>query len=349
MKPIALLSLCCSIVIAIFCPTCAQETGYTPAKLINERSKFGPQNKTYATSRKEGWAFVDYTIDEQGKVSNLTVSASSEKYQREGWDFVEAYTYSPATYNAPPIMSSNDSLIDFSISFAGNNNNGMHPTFAKRFEAIKALVMQKEFAQAKSELDTLTDENAKNTTEQALSAWLQSLYYYNTQEWALYEKSLYEASYLASKLPKEMASMALDNLMKLQIHNKQFSNARNTLIRLGSIEGNVVSKETISDVDTQFSTLIEQHASLEINGVLHAHRSWRHQLNKSKFSLSSVGGSITSAALYCQQGFTRFDPEHEIVHIIPSNAGVCTLSVQGEPNTVVQLIESGESRYFMAL
>lgn len=332
--------------ILLFASLCiGQETKFTPAERIDEQSKFGPQNKTSSRSRKEGWALVDYVISKNGSVNHIMVSASSEDYIDEGKAFVEAFKFSPATLNNKPITTTNSAHIDFGISFTGNSNNGVLAGYSKRFEAIKTLILQGKLDEAKPNLLELVNKYTKNTTEQALSAWLQSLYYYNTQEFDLYEKNLYKASYLKSKLPSDFASMVLENLMQLQISKNQFADARHSLLLLGNIKNKILYAETLAQIDSDFNAQIDQTPTLEINGVLHEFQSWRHRMNKSQFELSSQNGGISSAGLYCENGFVKFNDLSDISYKIPSDSGICILSVKGNAGTQLLLSESGENRY----
>ena len=59
--------------------------------------------------------------------------------------------------------------------------------------------LNQDFEKAITVLNQLRSSNAKNLTEQALSAWLHSIYYFHQQDWTQYRDNVLEAYLLRSQ------------------------------------------------------------------------------------------------------------------------------------------------------
>ncbi|MBO1255859.1 hypothetical protein J3L16_09210 [Alteromonas sp. 5E99-2] len=325
-------------------PSFSSEPVFSPAKMEDD-NQYGPKSQRANPSRNEGWAYIDFVVNKNGKIDNVIIEASEDDYVFKSEQYLKGINYSPAKLGDETVSSSSTLLVDFSVATSANSNDGFNTLFGKRFEAAKALIIDGKLDEARIELDQMTSRHMKNTTERALSAWLHSLYYYGTQDWGEYEASLLEANNLLSKLPRDLAKMTIDNLMKYQVHKKQFSDARDTFFRMENIEKVKLSDESKDNVVAELFRMVDDSKEITVDAVLNQRKTWRHTLNRDQLDVAVVEGELTAAGLYCQNGYIDILANNFETVQVSNDLGKCNLAIQGEPGTSIRLKETGNNRF----
>lgn len=321
---------------------------FVPAKLIEDSGSIRP-SEAIEGSRREHWAFVDYMVDPNGKPVHALVEASATKPVHRAKSALTMRTYQPARLGGETISSASQLPIRFNKVFEQYTNDKVSTVFSKYFDEAKRLVVSNQMTKAKPALDNLVEDHTKNLTERAYSAWLLSAYFYNVQDWHQYEYHLREAAHLHHLLTPDLALMSMQSLMNLEVYQKQYGNAFATLLKMRGIKNKQLSKQTITEFSAQLQEQIDANPVITVTAKLAELRTWRHTLNRSTISFSADNGNVSTAALYCQNGYQRFNELPVKNYLVPEAYGSCYLAVQGDADTQISYREEGEARFRLYL
>lgn len=322
-------------------------TSFTPAQRIQNQSSKQPKQTT-DSSRLEGWTFISYYVDKNGRVKDAQIidSSNPDKFGGEALFYLDGYRYSPAKFDDQPVDSAQVTFFTTDKSFNGNPNDGISRGFKRHYNDADNFILEGNMEKAKESLETLLEDHAKNLTEQALATWLQSLYYFKIQDWPSYGSSVQVAHFLNNYLPVEMKLKTLQNRLQWHAFKREFSDALYVLNEL-----KIQSKGALSD--TQYQSMSEdikaQIKTSEINEIdvtVANGRAWSHRLPRSTVKLTLHEGDIDFAELRCDNGRHLLNPEALEAFTIPDNFLKCSVFVKGADGTRFSLTESGETRAF---
>ncbi|MCG7535723.1 hypothetical protein [Pseudoalteromonas sp. OOF1S-7] len=324
------------------------EAQFVPTKLIANDNSIHP-SEAIEGSRREHWAFADYMVDPNGKATHVLVEASAPRPVHRAKSILKMHTYQPARLGENAIASARQLPLRFNKLFRQYTNNNVSTVYSKYFDEAKRLVVSNQMAKAKPALDSLVEDHTKNLTEQAYTAWLLSAYYYNVGDWHHYEYHLREAVQLHHLLTPDMALMSMQSLMNLEVYQKQYGNALNTLLQMRYIKNKQLSKQTVTEFKTQLLAQIDENPVITVTAKLTELRTWRHTLNRNIFSLSAENGNLNTVALYCQNGYQHFNKLPVLNYQVPEAYGRCYLAVQGETDSQITYREKGDARFGLYL
>lgn len=331
----------------LFITTQSIAADFVAPKLIDNLNPKGIHN-TANMSRLEGWTLMSFIISKNGLPKHIEVvnSSNNEKYIKDSIRYLQNYRYSPATYKDEKVFSAKTLLMKHDKSFRGNNNDGISVGFSIRYERANKFILNKQFDEALDVLDELRDTNTKNLTEQALSAWLHSLYFYHKENWFAYRDNMLEANQLREHLPVKMAITNSQNLLQWQVFQNQYSDAVYTLASMANIKNAKMNASTHKEMLQPILDSIKSEDIVEINTTLSKGKSWLHVLPRSSISLTTVSGEIELAELRCDNHWHQF----ELIKIdkfnIPDNYLNCSILIKGKPGTQIKFVEQGALRQF---
>jgi hypothetical protein len=231
-------------------------------------------------------------------------------------------------------------------SFYGSPNEGISVGFSSRYDRAKKFISEKKFDSALEVLDDLRDTNAKNLTEQSLSAWLHSLYFYQKGNWPLYRDNVQEAIQLREHLPTKMAVINIQNLLQWQMFKKEYSDAVYTLDILANIKGSKMDAVTHDSMLQPMLDFIKNEDVNEINTTLSKGKYWLHTLPRSNINLITIIGKVEFAELRCDNIWHPFESTDILNFKIPESYLNCSILVKGEEGTQIKFTENGELRHF---
>ncbi|GEA08182.1 hypothetical protein KUL42_29430 [Alteromonas sp. KUL42] len=81
-------------------------TSFTPAQRIQNQNSKQPKQTT-DLSRLEGWTFISYYVDKNGRVKDAEIidSSNPDKFGGEALFYLDGYRYSPAKIDDQPVES----------------------------------------------------------------------------------------------------------------------------------------------------------------------------------------------------------------------------------------------------
>lgn len=329
----------------IFCilfSTISSANNFQYAKVIDnlnaEKTK-----KTSSNSRKEEWVKLAYLVGLNGKATDIHVTHSSRSnpHIKSAVKYIRNLRFSPATFNGSAVESSKTFLMVYDKSFFGSNNDGISVGFSKRYEKINRLLAEKKFKDVDEQLKILVETNTRNLTEQAISAWLHAIYYYQTSQWHEYGHQVAVANILRDYLPTKMAITTAQNLLTWQMYINEYTGALNTLDSLRSIKNANISDDIYLKMRTPILSTIKDNTEIEISKELKKNNIWVYPVTRSELAISVTRGIIEVAQLRCNNGVQSLSIAAQFTVSVPSHYLQCNLLIKGEVNSIIKVQESG--------
>jgi hypothetical protein len=340
-------SLFCAISLSLSATQAHASEGFVAATLaenLNTTQVKEAENK----NRTEGWVLMSYVIKTDGQPQGVEVVELSTKgnYAAQSINYVKQLRFKPATFNGIPIESTTTFFLRHDMSFYGNNNDGISTGFRNRYNDADQLVRSKQFDKAKEALDTLDYANTKNLSEQALTAWLHSIYYARQGNWPAYGKHLLSAVRLRDELPTKMAVKSTQNLFDYLKFKKQFADAIEVLISMLSIENADLDDATFAVMLAPLLEVIEGDSVIQVKTTLKENQAWLHLIPRDTITLTYTDGQIDKAELRCDNAWQTLDAKSINELKIPQQYIGCRILLSGTPGTKVSLTEQGKTRNF---
>lgn len=319
------------------------ENKFKPAKFKENLNSKHATEKVNA-SRLEGWVWMSYIIGTDGIPKNIEVIDHSEKgYSlKVSFAFIKNFRYHPAKINGKPVESGKTYLLRHSVAFVGSNNDGITPGFRNRYNEARKLLGAKDLIKAKAILDELAQTNTKNLTEQALSAWLHSVYFANQKNWTAYGEAIQSAHHLRKYLPTKMAIENSQNLRDHQVFKKHYSDAINTVYGMRQIKNAELDKETLQAMLKPINELINAPGPIVLETTLEQDLVWMHGIVRDTLSISYDEGEIKVAELRCRNTHHVLAAGKIEQFKVPAHYRGCTLMLKGAPGTKVVVTEEGD-------
>lgn len=325
----------------------SQADDYIPPQLIENLNPKGI-SETANASRIEGWSLLSYIIDRNGVPKHIQIinSSNDDKYIEDSITYLKNHRYSPAVYKGKKTLSSQTFFMKHDKSFYDSNNDGISIGFSLRYDRAKKFIFEKKFENALEVLNKLRKSNTKNLAEQALAAWIHSIYYYHQKNWPAYRDNVLEAHQLRAHLPVDMAVKSTQNLLKWQMFKNQYSDALYTFQSLKDIKDTTFDKNSQETLLNSILDSIEMKTDIEINTTLSERKSWLHTLPRSNISLTVISGTIEFAQLRCANAWHQFKSFQIKDFNIPNDYLNCSILIKGKSGTQIKWSEKGRLRQF---
>lgn len=304
--------------------------------------------ETANLSRVEEWAYFSYIVNTKGEPESIEVidKSSYDKYLGSAIDYVENLRYSPATFKGKAVPSALTFFFRYDKSFHGNNNDGISRGFTRYYNEADNLIANGKADKATESLEILKEDHSKNITEQALSAWLYSNYFFQKQAWPEYGAAVQTAHYINQSLPSEMRVKNAQNRMNWHVFKKELSDAQYALLDLKEVSKGGLSDAHYQEMRQQIAELITSTEINEIDVTLSNDIAWQHRVPRSNISLDLQNGEITFAELRCENGHQVFASFPISDVDIPQDYQKCSFFVKGTPDTQFSFKEQGALRVF---
>ena len=324
------------------------ENKFTPAKFSENLNSKRATEKTNIT-RLEGWVWMSYIVGTDGVPKNIEVIDHSEKgYSlKVSFRFIKNFRYHPAKINGIPVESAKTYLLRHSVAFVGSNNDGISPGFRNRYNEARELLGAQDIIKAKAVLDELAQTNAKNLTEQSLSAWLHSVYFANQKNWSAYGESVQSAHHLRRFLPTKMAIENSQNLRDHQVFKKHYADAIITIYSMRHIKNAELDEATLQAMLKPIKELINAPEPIVLEATLEQDLVWMHGIARDTLSVTFSGGEqgegeIKVAELRCRNTHHVLTAGKIEQFEIPAHYRGCALILKGTPGTKVVVTETGD-------
>ena len=320
---------------------------FIAAEYIESRNSSVPE-KTANHSRLEGWTLLSYFVGLDGEPENVVIIDSSDesKFGGEAVFTLKNWRYKPASYKGEAVVSAEMALMRTDKSFNWSANDGISLGFKRHYNDADNFMLKGEMEKAKASLDELREDHAKNLTEQALSAWLHSIYYFRLQDWPAYGSEVQTAHYLNEFLPSEMKLKNIQNRLKWHMFKREFTDAIYILDELKARSNGALSESDYQSMLEEIKKHLRENPANQIDITLANGRAWKHKLPRSTISLNVQAGEINFAELRCDNGHQRFTEFPIQGFDIPEDYLKCSFFVKGNDNSYFTFEEKGDTRPF---
>ena len=311
---------------------------FIPAKLINNHNTL---NKTQSATRLEGWAYVSYVIDIDGKVSDIDIIDISDKeyFTARTKKYFEKLEFSPATDGQGSIASGQTLLLRLTKEGIGIGRYAVTPGFYTRYEQASELLSQQRFAEVEKLLTDMSSDNAKNLQEQALLYWIQGRYYYAQKEWDNYGQSIERAGYLHTDLPPSLASKTLQNLYRWHLYKNQFFNAGQAIKAMTQLENVEISEQSMDFLQQPINESLSSDKEFKLQQTMLKGQSWVYQPLKLNFTISMNAEQIGEIALRCANRVNDLTLSDVVkVTLAPSDKN-CVVLIKAKDAAVINITE----------
>ena len=315
-----------------------------PPKLI-ENLNSTQTKETSSYSRLEGWVYMTYMVNEQGRADHIEVIAHSnnDKFIPTSISYLENLRFEPAKVNGQATSYLQKYFMRHKKSFAENSNDGITTYFQKKYNQADQHINRGELTDSEQLLRDLVETNTKNLTEQALAAWLLSKHFFKAKNWTQYRDHMLDAFYLREHLPAELAIKTTQNLLDWQIYKKLYSDALMTIVELTLVaEGNVDTK-SIAQTMVELNQALEKPV-INTRSTISPGTLWQHRLQKQNLSITPINGELSFIEVRCANG--RFVQSTKGFNNLSlgDELGNCFVFVGATKETNISIIETGKVR-----
>lgn len=304
--------------------------------------------KTASMSRLEGWTLMSFFVDKEGVPTHIEVidGLANDRFLRKAIRHLSNLRYSPAVYDGNPVLSADTFFFRTDTSFRWSANDGISGGFKTYYNEADNYLLDGDIEKARESLLKLKEDHAKNLTEQALSAWLQSKFYFKQQNWPAYGKAVMTAHNLNQFMPEEFRLKSIQNSLKWHMFKREFSDAIYVLRQLRDQSEGAFSESDYQSAHKEIVKHIKSNPTNTIDVSLVDEMAWQHRLPRSTIGLNVQSGEIKFAELRCENGHQSFNSFPIADFAIPDDYMKCRFFVKGSLGTQFAFTEQGSTRAY---
>lgn len=289
----------------------------------------------------EGWAKVSFLVGVDGKPKDIVAFdySGKERYIRSTVRYVNNLTYSPALVDGVPTISANSLFVPNKFSALGYSEDSVTPAFSEEYQQVMTILANPnpDLPAARSLIDELIDDHTKNLNEQAMAAWLESVYYYKAQDFLEYMRQTAITVELNAYTPAIILARSTVNLFDAQLHYGYYYEALATLEKMKYIDGLDLSEEVMEQFLAQAEKKLDSDEALIVSAKLSPLGGWIYQNTLHKFKLTNVNGKIESVQMRCTGYNQTYLNDLQAPIEVPIDAQRCFTLVQGKKGTRFEL------------
>lgn len=319
-----------------------QETGTFAVPVLHDPPKY----PISALRRHiEGWVVVRFSVLEDGTTADIEVVDTNveDLFEEAAIRAASAWTYRPATRDGKPTTQYNKSARLLFIV------KGLENTVSKQFQNSykKALTSIKDgdLATAKDFIGKLDANEQRLLAEVCYLDVLKARYFEKEGDKKKANRHVERALVIADDVVSKNVYVYL--LKRSAVNNGLLNNYQKSLKRyltLLEVDSQLAADDPIHD----FAKRVKQ----ELNGDNYITSSgkladcnhckspgWRRQLNRNRFSIDQVVGTLNEIKIVCQSGTVSLTYNPDTVWSINKKWGECFVRVYGKAGTTLRLLE----------
>lgn len=288
----------------------------------------------------EGWVFFNYVIDESGDVRDIIVvdSSNDERILKSGIRHLEKLKYEPALLNETKVVSRKSFLFLLLESRPGQDRTAVSKNYKKKYDNILSLLNERKFKEAGAAIEILDTEVTKNLFEHARTAWLKSMYYYNTQQFNHYTREMNVVILLKEYLPTKTVAAGMSSLFESYLYYNELGRALNVIATMSSYDGVNLTEEVEGTFVERVFAKAKNEEDIKVVANIPDSGVYYHMTLGSKYTIQRLSGEVSSYDLRCQN-FRETGKDFDNLEIDVSKAGSqsCDLFVMGSPGASFKL------------
>ncbi|AWB66206.1 energy transducer TonB [Saccharobesus litoralis] len=290
---------------------------------------------------REGWAVVNFVIDEQGDVSNVVVSkdSGSQDLTDAAVAAIKQWKYKPRVENGKPVQQcANDVLMHFNMQ---DSEKGVSHRFKGKYQKAVNALAKKDFEQVENILSEMK-RNDNQLLSQSAFYHLLAADYAKAQGDIRSQLSHLETVVLSLKnLTNDKQKLSvLYQVLQLQIQQKRYNAANLTYSRLKKLPAAKPYLPKLAKTMQLIDDLIGGEQYISYGATIKPNNLWMVNLVRKQFSLTNVeGGELSSLELRCANKHHIYTATTDSTWTIPNDWKKCKLYVFGEPETTFKITE----------
>lgn len=306
---------------------------FTPPDAISYGAPEYPPSERF--HGREGWVYLNYMIDAQGRPFEPAVveSSGNEAFEKAAMEVVKRWVYKPTTVDNRPSVAMDATKFIFKM----NPSDGAGYSFVKRYKALMKAIKADDRAAADAQLAIL---DVRNLYEDAFVG-LGSYQYH--KKWGTEEQQL---SALKRALARENAVKYLSKVNFVFVLSEMIPLQIKAQDLMGALRSWEMLKKVSADEAAKWQSEIDKIRALRRGGQAHrmpgqlVRSSWQVELLTRRFEVAVSSGRVSDLKVRCERHFVAVPYQPGQQYDIDSQVGSCWLEVIGEPETSLELIQS---------
>jgi TonB family protein len=304
----------------------------------------GPRSKRIAPAKyphaersqgRDGWVTLNFMVDPQGKPYEIAVieSTGNQGLENAAVEAAKDWEFEPATLDGRPI----DAGLTMTVSFILTGDSGANHAFVKAYGSFSSAIASKDRAKADEAKAKLKVQNLYEDAFYGLAQYQYARLWGTQLEQALGLKRAVAID--GTFLPQPTFRGALENLLRLQIQEKDFAGALKTwrkLEKLATPQMKAHWQEPIGRIEA----LRADTSPYAVAGEFLDSPSWRYSLFRKRFHIAVTSGRIAEIKLRCDKKYVFFKYEPEVQYTTAPEYGACDMELAGDPGTKFTLTQS---------
>lgn len=311
---------------------------YTEPKLIN--NDYSTDLLFNTRNGLEGWVLFNYVIDENGDVGDIIVvdSSNDERILKGGFRHLEKLKYTPALLNETKVASRISFLFLLLESRPGQDRTAVSKNYKKKYDNILSLLNERKYTQAGEAIEILETDLTKNLFEHARTAWLKSMYYYNTKQFYNYTREMSVVILLKEYLPTKTVAAGMSSLFESYLYYNELGRAIALIGTMSIYDGVNLTEEVESTFVNRVLAKAENKNDIKVAAKIPDSGVYFHMTLGRKFTIQGLSGEVSSYDLRCQN-FRETGEDFDNLELDVSKAGSqsCDLLVMGSPGASFEL------------
>jgi TonB family protein len=289
---------------------------------------------------REGWVMVSTMVDADGKPYETAVESSTGNavFERAAVAAIAAAKLEPARLDGQPIESVFRVRVLFYSRDSGQRRGGT-PEFLKLYGDFGNALKQHDQAAAQAILEQFKITNLYEDAMLGLAQYSYAVQYQDelAQMAGLKRAVAYEGA--GEYLPRNVSLPALRALFRVQVQARYYGEALDTWEKLQKADHDAQVIGELKKTAVQVEQLRSDPKAYATAGALKDGR-WYISLFRRHFQLQIAQGHVTDLKVRCEKTYLSFPYDPQIEYRVEAKSGKCYLEVEGEPGSLVTLIQS---------
>jgi TonB family protein len=317
----------------------------TPAPVEVEVFK-GPKSKRVEPAKypfseraqgRDGWVALNFMVDPQGKPYEITVidSTGNKVLEKAAIEAAKDWEFEPATLNGVPI----DAGHAMKVGFVLIGGSGASPAFVKAYGAFNRALASQDRAKTDAAMAKLKVENLYEDAYFGLAQYQYARVWGNKTQQCNALRRAIASEDRANFLPPDTFRAALENLLSLQIQQKDYAAALATWRKLEKIAPAEMKANWQAPID-KIEALRTDTTPFAVAGEFTDAPLWTFSLFRPRFHIALTSGRIAEIKLRCDKKYVFFKYDPQVQYTIAPEYGACGMELVGDPGTKFTLTQS---------
>lgn len=307
-----------------------------------------------AVNGVESWVQLGFVVTEEGTVTEIEVLESGGRsrvhrdIEKAAVKALKRWRFEPATVDGVPVRRTATQTIDFMLD---PSIPSVTPGFKKQAAEAADALTQGDLDRMKSTLEALNERPLQTKSERMFRSFLWGMYFEASGEQA---RALEEAESALGVFHDTERTAAYYELLRMTFRlNALESNFRTALLRyeeLRSDEGVLAEEDPIHGQAQRVRDRLDGNEAIAVSGVTERCERcdgdtylFARDLNRNRFYVDAAPDVVERIKIDCGPAHVSFAWRADLVWKLDHEPGACEVTIYGQPNRPVTLVELSET------